>query len=100
MDKQRVGDTVENLHDSFTVNGADYWYSIPNHTVRNYENKLAQGATPSGQLRSVAPAVLGAATLYVVAGLYEQSWALAVIVAELLVLCGLAFARRRAAVPA
>jgi isoquinoline 1-oxidoreductase len=42
-------------HDSFTVNGADYWYTIPNHTVRNYENKLAQGATPSGQLRSVAP---------------------------------------------
>src|SRR5580692_13170637 len=29
VDKQRVGDTVENLHDSFTVNGADYWYSIP-----------------------------------------------------------------------
>ena len=56
IDKQRVGDTFESLHDSFTVNGADYWYSIPNHTVRNYENKLAQGATPSGQLRSVAPA--------------------------------------------
>ena len=47
---------VEGLHDAFAVNGADYWYSIPNHTVRNYENKLAQGATPSGQLRSVAPA--------------------------------------------
>ena len=42
-------------HDSFTVNGADYWYTIPNHTVRNFENKLAQNATPSGQLRSVAP---------------------------------------------
>jgi isoquinoline 1-oxidoreductase len=42
-------------HDAFTVNGADYWYSIPNHTVTNYENKLAQNATPSGQLRSVAP---------------------------------------------
>jgi isoquinoline 1-oxidoreductase subunit beta len=56
IDKKRVGDTFENLHDSFTVNGADYWYTIPNHTVRNYENKLAQGATPSGQLRSVAPA--------------------------------------------
>jgi isoquinoline 1-oxidoreductase len=42
-------------HDSFTVNGADYWYSIPNHTVRNYLNELAQKATPSGQLRSVAP---------------------------------------------
>jgi isoquinoline 1-oxidoreductase len=56
VDRQRVGDTYEGLHDSFTVNGADYWYTIPNHTVRNYENKLAQGATPSGQLRSVAPA--------------------------------------------
>ena len=43
------------LHDSFTVNGADYWYTIPNHTVRNFENKLAQNATPSGQFRSVAP---------------------------------------------
>ena len=43
-------------HDGFTVNGADYWYTIPNHTVRNFENKLAQSATPSGQFRSVAPA--------------------------------------------
>jgi isoquinoline 1-oxidoreductase subunit beta len=43
-------------HDGFAVNGADYWYTIPNHTVRNFENKLAQSATPSGQLRSVAPA--------------------------------------------
>jgi len=42
-------------HDGFTVNGADYWYTIPNHTVRNFENELAQKATPSGQLRSVAP---------------------------------------------
>jgi isoquinoline 1-oxidoreductase len=42
-------------HDGFTVNGADYWYSIPNHTVRNIENEVAQSATPSGQLRSVAP---------------------------------------------
>src|SRR6202040_1633059 len=42
-------------HDGFTVNGADYWYTIPNHTVRNFQNELAQKATPSGQLRSVAP---------------------------------------------
>jgi isoquinoline 1-oxidoreductase subunit beta len=41
--------------DSFTVNGADYWYSIPNHTVTNFLNALAQKATPSGQLRAVAP---------------------------------------------
>ena len=43
------------VHDGFTVNGADYWYTVPNHTVRNFENKIAQAATPSGQLRSVAP---------------------------------------------
>ncbi len=43
------------VHDGFTVNGADYWYTVPNHTVRNFENQLAQSATPSGQLRSVAP---------------------------------------------
>ena len=43
------------VHDAFTVNGADYWYDVPNHTVRNFENKVAQAATPSGQLRSVAP---------------------------------------------
>jgi isoquinoline 1-oxidoreductase subunit beta len=42
-------------HDSFAVNGSDYWYSIPNHSVRNIENEIAQKATPSGQLRSVAP---------------------------------------------
>jgi isoquinoline 1-oxidoreductase subunit beta len=41
--------------DSFTVNGADCWYSIPNHTVTNFLNALAQKATPSGQLRAVAP---------------------------------------------
>jgi isoquinoline 1-oxidoreductase subunit beta len=42
--------------DPFAINGADYWYTMPNHTVRNFMNKLAQAATPSGQLRSVAPA--------------------------------------------
>jgi isoquinoline 1-oxidoreductase subunit beta len=41
--------------DSFTVNGADFWYTVPNHKVRAILNELAQKATPSGQLRSVAP---------------------------------------------
>jgi isoquinoline 1-oxidoreductase beta subunit len=41
--------------DSFTVNGADFWYTVPNHKVRAVLNELAQNATPSGQLRSVAP---------------------------------------------
>ncbi len=43
-------------HDGFAINGADSWYTLPNHTVRNYLNEIAQAATPSGQLRSVAPA--------------------------------------------
>ncbi|HEV2548608.1 MAG TPA: molybdopterin cofactor-binding domain-containing protein [Stellaceae bacterium] len=42
--------------DSFSVNGADSWYTIPNHHVRAIENDIAQVATPSGQFRSVAPA--------------------------------------------
>jgi isoquinoline 1-oxidoreductase len=41
--------------DGFTVNGADFWYTVPNHKVRAVLNELAQNATPSGQLRSVAP---------------------------------------------
>lgn len=41
--------------DGFTVNGADFFYSVPNHNVRAVLNEMAQNATPSGQLRSVAP---------------------------------------------
>jgi isoquinoline 1-oxidoreductase beta subunit len=42
--------------DQFSVNGADSWYTIPNHHVRAIENDIAQTATPAGQFRSVAPA--------------------------------------------
>jgi isoquinoline 1-oxidoreductase subunit beta len=41
--------------DAFTVNGADFFYTVPNHNVRAILNEMAQTATPSGQLRSVAP---------------------------------------------
>ena len=41
--------------DAFTVNGADFFYSVPNHHVRAILNEMAHNATPSGQLRSVAP---------------------------------------------
>jgi CO/xanthine dehydrogenase Mo-binding subunit len=41
--------------DAFTVNGADFFYSVPNHNVRAILNEMAYNATPSGQLRSVAP---------------------------------------------
>ena len=41
--------------DGFAVHGADFYYSVPNHTIRTILSELAQSATPSGQLRSVAP---------------------------------------------
>ena len=41
--------------DGFAVHGADFYYSVGNHTIRTILNELAQNATPSGQLRSVAP---------------------------------------------
>jgi isoquinoline 1-oxidoreductase beta subunit len=41
--------------DGFTVNGADFFYTVPNHNVRAILNEMADSATPSGQLRSVAP---------------------------------------------
>ena len=41
--------------DGFALNGSDHFYSVPNHTVRAVLNEMAQNATPSGQLRSVAP---------------------------------------------
>ena len=37
------------------MNGADFFYSVPNHNVRAILNEMAHNATPSGQLRSVAP---------------------------------------------
>ena len=37
------------------MNGADFFYSVPNHNVRAIKNEMAHNATPSGQLRSVAP---------------------------------------------
>src|SRR6185312_9920159 len=41
--------------DAFTVNGAEFFYTVPNHYVRAIKNEMAHEATPSGQLRSVAP---------------------------------------------
>jgi isoquinoline 1-oxidoreductase len=41
--------------DASAVNGADHWYSTPNHTVRLFLNEAAEAATPSGEWRSVAP---------------------------------------------
>ena len=48
-------DGKKNVLDGFAAHGADFYYSMHNHTVRTVLNELAQNATPSGQLRSVAP---------------------------------------------
>jgi CO/xanthine dehydrogenase Mo-binding subunit len=34
--------------DAFTVNGADFFYTVPNHYVRAIKNEMAHNATPSG----------------------------------------------------
>jgi isoquinoline 1-oxidoreductase len=52
---ENSADGKKNVLDGFAVHGADFFYTLPNHTVRTVLNELAQSATPSGQLRSVAP---------------------------------------------
>jgi isoquinoline 1-oxidoreductase len=47
LDKKKI--------DVFAINGADVWYSFPNHHVRLIDNKLAEATVPPGYLRSVAP---------------------------------------------
>lgn len=41
--------------DGFSINGADHWYSIPNHRVRAINNQLAQETFLPGWLRAVGP---------------------------------------------
>lgn len=41
--------------DSFAINGADHWYTIPNQHALLYQNMVAQNALPPGHLRSVGP---------------------------------------------
>ncbi len=41
--------------DGFSINGADHWYTIPNHRVRAINNELAQKTFLPGWLRAVGP---------------------------------------------
>ena len=41
--------------DGFSINGADHWYTIPNHRVRAINNDLAQKTFLPGWLRAVGP---------------------------------------------
>jgi isoquinoline 1-oxidoreductase subunit beta len=52
---ENSADGKKQVVDGFAVHGADFFYTVPNHTVRTVLNEMAQSATPSGQLRSVAP---------------------------------------------
>jgi len=45
--------------DGFSVNGADHWYTLPNHRVRAINNDLAQRTFLPGWLRSVGPGWIG-----------------------------------------
>jgi CO/xanthine dehydrogenase Mo-binding subunit len=41
--------------DSFSIAGADHWYTLPSHRVRAINNELAQKTFLPGYLRSVGP---------------------------------------------
>ncbi|MBL1438203.1 MAG: xanthine dehydrogenase family protein molybdopterin-binding subunit [Rhodobacteraceae bacterium] len=44
----------ENLIDVPTISGAEHWYTIPNQRILQFNNAVAQAATPPGVLRSVS----------------------------------------------
>ena len=45
--------------DGFSINGADHWYTLPNHRVRAINNDLAQRTFLPGWLRAVGPGWIG-----------------------------------------
>ncbi|MDH3553932.1 MAG: molybdopterin-dependent oxidoreductase, partial [Gammaproteobacteria bacterium] len=45
--------------DTFSISGADHWYTLPNHRVRAINNDLAQRTFLPGWLRSVGPGWIG-----------------------------------------
>lgn len=45
--------------DTFSVSGADHWYTLPNHRVRAINNALAQSTFLPGWLRAVGPGWVG-----------------------------------------
>ncbi len=56
-----LGDGVDGngKFDSFSISGADHWYTLPNHRVRAINNDLAQRTFLPGWLRSVGPGWIG-----------------------------------------
>lgn len=45
--------------DTFSISGADHWYTLPNHRVRAINNDLAQRSFLPGWLRAVGPGWIG-----------------------------------------
>ncbi len=45
--------------DTFSISGADHWYTLPNHRVRAINNDLAQKTFLPGWLRAVGPGWIG-----------------------------------------
>lgn len=45
--------------DTFSISGADHWYTLPNHRVRAINNDLAQRTFLPGWLRAVGPGWIG-----------------------------------------
>lgn len=56
-----MGDGVDGngKFDPFASNGADHWYTLPNHRVRSINNDLAQRTFLPGWLRAVGPGWMG-----------------------------------------
>ncbi len=56
-----LGDGVDGSgkFDPFSINGAEHWYTLPNHRVRAINNDLAQRTFLPGWLRSVGPGWIG-----------------------------------------
>ncbi len=46
-------------YDTFSISGADHWYTLPNHRVRAINNDLAQRTFLPGWLRAVGPGWIG-----------------------------------------
>jgi CO/xanthine dehydrogenase Mo-binding subunit len=46
-------------YDTFSISGADHWYTLPNHRVRAINNDLVQRTFLPGWLRSVGPGWIG-----------------------------------------
>ncbi|MGB5578980.1 MAG: molybdopterin cofactor-binding domain-containing protein, partial [Woeseia sp.] len=56
-----LGDGVDGngKFDSFSISGADHWYTLPAHRVRAINNDLAQRTFLPGWLRAVGPGWIG-----------------------------------------